>query len=571
MTPAALSALILGITLVLFVSEKVRHDLVALIALFACLAVGLVTPAKAFLGFADPAVLAVAAVLVVGRAVELSGVASAMAKMMIPEHAGFVFRLTALLAVAMLLSAFMNNIAALVITMPIATEIARDSRLPPTATLMPLAFATILGGMTTLIGTPANLILSSVRETEIGAPFGFFTMTPVGVAVSLLGLVYLAWIGWRLLPIRRSAEQVKRPPWRVFELTVPLAEGGWDDLLDRLRGARARLLAQFREGAASLGALRPGDRLLVMSRANQWTVAERTGLETAAQLAPAADAVTARVAVAHGSLLINLGYDQVRTQTDDQIEVVAVGPRVAREKQPLVRMRIRAGDQLYLRGRPDDLARFIARARLLEIDRLDPVPVAPARSAAILAIFGISIAAIVIGGLSPAIAFLGAAALLAGLRLLPAEEIYRSIDWTVIVLLAAMIPVGQSFDDSGAAAIAAQWLGSVLADLPLVAVLAVLCAVTMLLSIFLNNVATAVIMGPLAIDVARLLGVSPDAALLAVLIGASSDFLTPIGHQNNLLVMGPGGYRFTDYARMGAALVVIVVATAAVTLGFLYR
>ncbi|MFD2138457.1 SLC13 family permease [Novosphingobium resinovorum] len=156
------------------------------------------------------------------------------------------------------------------------------------------------------------------------------------------------------------------------------------------------------------------------------------------------------------------------------------------------------------------------------------------------------------------------------MRLLPSEEIYRSIDWSVIVLLAAMIPVGQSFENSGAAAIAAQWLGEMLTGLPLVVVLAALCSVTLVLSIFLNNVATAIIMGPLAIDAANLLHVSPDAALLAVLIGASSDFLTPIGHQNNLLVMGPGGYRFSDYARMGAPLVVAVVACAAITLTLLY-
>ncbi|TZG27295.1 SLC13 family permease [Sphingomonas montanisoli] len=574
MSPAALSATILVIALTLFVSEKVRHDLVALIALFACLAVGLVTPAEAFEGFADPAVLAVAAILVVGRAVELSGVASVIAKVVIPEKAGFLSRLVTLLAVAMLLSAFMNNIAALVITMPIAAEVARDARKPPATTLMPLAFATILGGMTTLIGTPANLILSSVRETELGAPFGFFTMTPVGVAVALAGLLYLAWIGWRLLPIRESAEHQKRPPWRVFELAIP--EGGLapSDLRKRLLHAKARALAHFRDThRLPVGGdlpLEQGDRLLIISRANQWTVAERTGLLTGAQLAGAPDVVTARVVVAHGSPLIGLGYDQVRTQSDDRLEVVAVGPRVAREKQPLVRMRISAGDQLYIRGSKHELAQFVAGARLLEVDRLDPMPVAPLRAAATLAVFVLSIAAVVIGGVSPAIAFLAAAAALAALRLLPAKEIYRSVDWPIIVLLAAMIPVGQSFDDSGAAAIAAQWLGHTLAGLPLTAVLAALCAVTMLLSIFLNNVATAVIMGPLAIDVARLLGVDPDAALLAVLIGASSDFLTPIGHQNNLLVMSPGGYRFTDYARMGAALVVIVIITAAVVLTVLH-
>ncbi len=570
MTPAALSAAILGFALLLFVTEKVRHDLVAVIALLACLAFGLVKPDKAFDGFADPAVLAVAAILIVGRAVELSGVAGGIAKLIIPRRGGFALQLTALLAVAMLLSAFMNNIAALVITMPIATEIARGARLPPTATLMPLAFATILGGMTTLIGTPANLILSSVREAELGAPFGFFTMTPVGAAVALAGLVYLAWVGWRLLPIRQGAEQTHKPPWRVFELTLP--DGRQVDALShRFLSAKARVLAAFRDSERWSGPIEQADRLLVLSRQNQWSVAEATGLETAAQMDGASDAVTARVAVAHGSLLIGLGYDEVRTQSEGRLEVVAVGPRVAREKQALVRIRIRAGDQLYIRGSQTDLAAFIARARLLEIDRLDPMPVARTRAALVLAIFGLSITAIVATGLSPAIAFLAAAGLLAGLRLIPPEEIYRSIDWTVIVLLAAMIPVGQSFEGSGAAAIAAQWLGSALNGLPLPAVIAALCAVTLLLSIFLNNVATAVIMGPIAIDVARLLGVSPDAALLAVLTGASSDFLTPIGHQNNLLVMGPGGYRFTDYARMGGALVIIVVGTAAAVLTLIYR
>jgi len=571
---ATISALILGGALILFVSEKVRHDLVAVIALFACLFAGLVTPAKAFGGFADPAVLAVAAILVVGRAVELSGIASVVAKVVIPQRAGFLFRLAALLAVAMLLSAFMNNIAALVITMPIAIEIARDSKMPPTVTLMPLAFATILGGMTTLIGTPANLILSSVRETELGAPFGFFTMAPVGIAVSGLGLIYLVWIGWRLLPIRESAEQRSRPPWRVFELAVPVAAMAAEEMRMALRATKARLLAQFRGGERIMPSgddvLRLGDRLLILSRANQWTVAAATGFQAVARLDGTADAVTAHIVVAHGSPLVGRGYDEVRTRSDDCLEVVAVGPRAAREKLPLVRMRIRAGDQLYLRGAQADIAKFTRSARLLEIDRLDPVPVAARKATVILAIFGCAIASIVIGGLSPAIAFVAAAALMAGLRLLPAEEVYRSIDWTVVVLLAAMIPVGQSFNDSGAAAIVAQWLGLGLAEMPLPVVLAALCAVTMLLSIFLNNVATAVIMGPLAIDVAGLLQINPDAVLLAVLIGASSDFLTPIGPQNHMLVMGPGGYRFTDYARMGALLVVIVVATTAFTLGWLY-
>lgn len=573
MSQALLSTLVLLGALILFVSERVRHDLVALLALFACLALGLVAPRDAFAGFADPAVLAVAAVLVVGRAVELSGAASAIARIVIPERADFGVRLACLLFVAALLSAFMNNIAALVITMPIAIEVARNAKLPPTATLMPLAFATILGGMTTLIGTPANLILSSVREDRLGDPFGFFTMTPVGIAVALAGLLYLSVLGWRFLPLRLAGSKTIRPPWRVFELEIDRDGLAFSEIKARLRTAGARSLATFRgiDRVSAEEEYRRGDRLLVMSRANQWTVAEQTGLLSDGTMPDQPDTVTARVAVAHGSPLIGFGYDEVTTRSQQRLHVVAVGPRVARERKPLVRMRIRPGDQLYLRGAQADLASFIAGARVLEIDRHDSVPAAPRRATAILAIFGLSIAAIVGAGLPPALAFVGAAIALTGLRLLPPEEIYRSIDWSVIVLLAAMIPVGQSFEESGAAAIAAHWLGAVLAGMPLVAVLAVLCLVTLLLSIFLNNVATALIMGPLAIDVAGLLNVSPDAALLAVLIGASSDFLTPIGHQNNLLVMGPGGYRFTDYARMGVALVVIVVACAALVLATLYR
>jgi di/tricarboxylate transporter len=310
--------------------------------------------------------------------------------------------------------------------------------------------------------------------------------------------------------------------------------------------------------------------LLVLSRENQWSVAAKSGLASDVAVDRDPDAVTGRVVVAYGSPLIGMGYDEVRTRSLQQLQVVAVGPRVAKERVQLVDMRIGPGDQLYLRGPQRVLGAFCAGARLLEIDRHDPVPTARPQALAILSIFAAAIGSIVALGLSPALAFTGAAVLIAAGRLLPAEEVYRSIDWSVIVLLATMIPVGQSFEHSGAAAIAAQWLGQVLGGIPLIGVLAALCSVTLLLSIFLNNVATAIIMGPLAIDAANLLHVSPDAALLAVLIGASSDFLTPIGHQNNLLVMGPGGYRFSDYARMGAPLVALVVGGAALTLSLLY-
>lgn len=572
MSPAAVSALILLGALVLFVSERVRHDLVAVLALVACVAAGLTPPAQAFAGFADPAVVAVASVLVLGRAVELSGIAARVAQGVIPARAPFHLRLSLLLIVGAALSAFMNNIAALVITMPVATEIARAARRPPGTTLMPLAFATVLGGMTTLIATPANLVLSSVREERLGAPFGFFAMTPVGVAVAVVGLGFLAQLGWRLLPMRRAARREREAPWRVFELRVP-APRPLAPLRRLLRDARARPVAVLRDGSAAEpmpAALEADDRLLLLARQNQWRVARDTGLESAHAALDVPGVVTARAVVANGSPLVGLSHEAVRIRSEGRLAVVAAGPGAARAREPLDAARIAVGDQLFIRGPADALAAFARWGRLLEVDRLDAVPLASRRAALTVGIFGLAIVAIVAGGVSPALAFFAAAAAAAMLGLLPGKEVYASIDWTVVVLLAAMLPVGRSFETSGAAGVAAQWAGQGLAGLPLPVVLAALCGLTAILSVFLNNVATAIIMGPLAVDTAGLLGVHPDAALLAVLVGASSAFLTPIGHQNNLLVMGPGGYRFGDYARMGLPLTVLVVGTSALTLALIY-
>lgn len=570
MTPSLISAVILVSALVMFVSERVRHDLIAIIALLACVATGLVGPTAALSGFGDPAVIAVAAVLIVGRALELTGVAGRLTRVLIPQHASFSVKLAILMGAAAVLSGFMNNIAALVITMPLATAIARDSKRQPGATLMPLAFATILGGMTTLIGTPANLILSSVRERELGAPFGFFTMAPVGVAVAGAGLLYLTLLGWRLLPDRRSAAEAAARPWRVFEIDNLPPGIAIRSIAAVLRGVTTRVLTLVRDHRpiALNTAREPGDRLLVLSRVTPEEA--HRALQIPFTAGTARDEASARMVVAHGSPLVGKGHASVRFMTNAALRVTAAGPRAARLRRPLSTITINTGDQLFVTGRPQELAKFAGRLRLLEIDRSDIAPVDVRAAIATTAIFGSAIAVTILLGVPPAISFLGAAALIAGLRLIATSEVYASVDWSVIVLLAAMIPVGASFETSGAAGIVAQWLGQTLTGAPLVIALAAVCTATLVLSVFLNNVATSIIMGPLAIKVAIVLGIAPDAMLLAVLIGASSDFLTPIGHQNNLLVMGPGGYRCTDYARAGALLSVLVVSIASVVLAALY-
>ncbi|MFN3523686.1 MAG: SLC13 family permease [Phenylobacterium sp.] len=576
MTEPLLSGIVLVLTLILFAMDRIRHDLVAVIALGACLALGLVSPQEALVGFSDSAVVVVAAVLIIGRAIELTGVAAAATERLASLKAPFPLQLGVLLVLAAALSAFMNNIAALAITMPAVAGICRNARLPASAALMPLAFATILGGMTTLIGTPANLILSSVRQDQLGAPFHFFDMTPVGGAVAAVGLAYLCLIGWRLTP-RRGGRADTGGGRSVFELQT-LGNGDANAppqaVFAALKEARAHVLAVIRHHERlkprDVDVLYSTDRILVIGRDDPWQTAKAAGLRAAALASPASDAVTARIVVGHGSPLVGRPYDTIAAETDGELRVVAGGPRAARAQGPLGAMDIQPGDQMMVHGPAQRLESYIRYARLLEVERKASVAVLPGRAALAVGIYAAAVLASVVFQWPTALTFSAAAAGLAALRFLPSQEIYSSIDWPAIVLLGAMIPVGQSFETSGAAAIVAHQLGEWLSGSPLVLAAACTTAATLLLSIFLNNVATAVIMGPIAVAVSRALGAPPDALLIAVLIGASSDFLTPIGHQNNLLVMGPGGYRFADYGRVGAALSMLVIVISAVVIAAVY-
>lgn len=558
----------------MFVSERVRHDLVAVIALIACIVTGLVPVDKALVGFADPAVVAVATVLVVGRALELSGGAGTIADRLIPRSAPFALRMSILLVIGAVLSAFMNNIAALVVTMPIAAKIASDSKRSPGAILMPLSFATILGGMTTLIGTPANLIISSVRERLLGQGFSFFAMTPVGSLVAILGIAYVSTIGWRLLPQRRRALRAAQDPWLTYELRVDVENNTpRAQLQSVLRHHRARMIGLVRNervvGWPDDEKLLRGDRLLVIGRTDPTLIeADLPFLSEEAQEARGGHVI--QVSVAHGSRLIGRTYEDVRLLTSGLLRVTAAGPRAARVRLPLNQMTIAAGDQLFLEGKYEDLAQFASQLRLLEVGQYERVGLRQGKALAVGLVFLAAVIGIVGFSIPPWLAFFATAAFYAASGLIPAREVYTSIDWSVIVMLAAMIPVGASFESSGASDYVASWLSMALADQGLFVTIAAMCLVTMVLSIFLNNVATALVMAPLGIEVARLLHAPPDALLLAVLIGASSDFLTPIGHQNNLLVMAPGGYKFSDYSKMGAAMTVIVVLGAATFLSRVY-
>lgn len=566
MSDALLSSAIMLLALALFVSDRIRPDAVALIILLLAWLSGLVSLEEALAGFGSPAVLIVAAVLVVGRAVEYSGAALAMTGLFVPKVRFATIRIGGVLLMGAALSAFMNNIAALAITMPIALNVAREHKLPNGAVLMPLAFATILGGMTTLIGTPANLIISSVREDRVGAPFGMFDMTAVGGALALAGVLYLTLFGWRLAPHRTGAIEAEGGG-RVltFELGLPMAaiQGKMrlDTVRQALRDAGGVLLAVIRGGRrARLDAdalLFHDDCLLVMSRDYPWQVAAGAKLFSGVA-GERGERVTAHVTVIHGSSLVGQDYGAIEARTGGAVEFIAAGRRAARLRRPLHANLIEAGEQLFLRGEPEAMARLIRHARLLEIGRDSPPP-RPGRPA--LMVVGIYALAVLLAGLGveTTAAFIAAALAICLLRLLPAEEAYRSIDIPVLILLAGMIPVGRAFNEAGGSDAIAAGLGWLLAGSPLFVMLAVIVAATMLLTVFLNNIATALVMAQVGVEAAAALGIDPDAALLAVLVGSSCDFLTPIGHQNNLIVMRPGNYRFMDYPKVGAPLSLLAI------------
>ena len=561
----------------LFLSDRVRPDAVALLALGACVIAGLVRPEDAFAGFSSSAVVTVAAVLVIGRAFEVTGAAGLLLRATVPASRLFLIQFGALLLISAGLSAFMNNIAALAIVMPAGLAMAQRHRTSPSVVLMPLAFASILGGMTTLIGTPANLILSSVLEDTRGQPFGLFSMTAVAGPVALAGIAYLAFLGWRLTPRRVPAEPTGRRPVRVFELVVALgsAHDGArvGDVRAQLRAGGGVLLARLRGGerigCAPDDRLAPGDRLLVISRQDPWALAAATGLAPLRRRDARPGATTTWVTVAHGSVLEGLPHGDVEARSGGALAVVAAGPRAARLRQPLASLLVQPGDQLWLHGPAAAVDALARQARLIEVEREPSPPVSRRPAAMAIAIFLLAIAAISLG-VPPAAGFTGAALAIALLRLLPGEDIYRSVDWQVVVLLAAMIPIGRAFEETGASQMAASWLADILAHGTPAVALGGLCFASMLFSAFMNNVATAVVMGQVGAQAANTLGLPIEAALVAVLIGTSCDFLTPIGHQNNLVVMRPGGYRFADYPRMGAPLTLLVIVTTALMLDVVY-
>jgi len=572
--PVAIS-LLLAVLLAAFVSGRWRFDVLALLGLGAGVVLGLVPEDRAFAGFSHPAVVTVAAVLVLSRGLSVSGVTDLIARHLLPRREGTA-QIAMLGGLGAALSSVMNNVGALALLLPVASA----SGLPPGRILMPLAFATVLGGMITLIGTPPNLIVAAVRGEAHGEPFGMFAFLPVGLAVALTGTLFIGLIGWRLVPNRGRSQSTADD---AFEMEDYLAEVRVIDGSE----AAGRTIAQLDPLIADLdvniiGLIRGGRRVPAVPRlaklqANDILMisalprdlqpfVRKLRLELVDPGAPMApllqseDVGLVEAIVSPGSKLENRTALSARLQPQYGVNLLAVSRQGRPYRGRLRAFRFEAGDVLLLQGEADRLHDVVGSLGCLPLAErgLRPPPRQQERSLAALACFLGAIALAASGLLSVAVALSGGAIMLLVLRILHMGQAYEAIEWPVIILLGALIPLGEALQTSGATGMIADGLLTLTQGQAPWFVLALLMGVTTALTNVLNNAATAVVMAPLAGELAHTLAVNPDPFLMGVAVSASCAFLTPVGHQNNALVMGPGGYHFRDYWRLGLPLSVLV-------------
>ncbi len=595
---------ILGGTVVMFLWGRWRHDMVAVGALLACVLAGLVPATDAFGGFAHPAVITVACVLVLSQGLQNSGAIDGLTRVVLPAKTGPTVTIAVLTALGAVLSAFMNNVGALALLMPVAIQVSSRLKLPPGRALMPLAFGSILGGMTTLIGTPPNLIVSGFRA-QTGAPtFAMFDYSPVGVAVAATGLLFVVLIGWHLVPVRRHAAAEKFDTGAYLtEAVVP--EGSKADgktlreIEIELDEAGAQIVGLVRNAvrvtAPSPGRLvRAHDILVVEAEADALTDAlTRLGLELAEahkkepdkdkdqdkedgsgaeqppgeekekeekKAPPSDEIVLAELAVLPLSPVTGRSAADLLLRSRYGINLLAVSREGHRSTARLRLMRLAAGDVLLMQGPPEAISEFAVDWRCVPLaERALRIP-DKAKAIAAGGIMAAAVGGAAFGLLPAAISFAGGVLASMVARTVPPRAAYEAIDWPVIVLLGALIPVAGAMASTGTADLVARVLLDAVAQGQPAIALALVLIVSMTLSDVMNNAATAAVMCPIAIGTANQLGASADPFLMAVAIGASCAFLTPIGHQNNTLILGPGGFRFGDYWRLGLPLEILVIA-----------
>lgn len=575
-TPQVLSIVLLVGMMALFLWGRFRYDVTAIIALLAGLSLGLVKPKEAFTGFSDDIVIIVGSALVISAAMQRSGLVEDALSFVARRVTRVRSQLVVLTAAVGVSSGLVKNVGALAMLMPAAVQTAKRSNASPSVFLMPMSFASLLGGLMTLVGTSPNIIVSRVREQMTGKPFGMFDYLPTGLGLLVVGLVFLRF-GYRLLPRERRAAATMGEALNITDyVTEAMIEEGSaavdetvEAFIDRhhhevtitsvvREGVRTTITAEF--------PLAVGDTLILggapdtLERVIASDSLALAGRDRDLPEGSEDDEIgVIEAVVTSGSVLVRQSAGRLLLQQRYGVNLIAVSRAGKRLTKQLSEIVLRAGDVIVLQGplgllpeRMHDLGTLPLAERTLRLG-------SSKRRYLPLAILAVAMTVTATGYVPVAVAFFAAAGLMMATGALPLREAYDGVEWPILIMLGALIPVSETLRTTGASDVLATSLAHVAASLPPWGAVALILVAAMAVTPFLNNAATVLVMAPIAAVFAHDLGYRPEAFLIATAIGAGCDFLTPIGHQCNTLVFGPGGYKFSDYARLGAPLSVLVV------------
>jgi len=572
---------VLGGAMLCFVWGRWRYDIVALCALLILVFANIIPAERAFAGFGHPAVITVAAVLVISRAMRQSGVVDLLVRFLAPTRRDPTLQIGAAGSLTALLSAFMNNVGALALMLPVALRNANKAGRSPAQILMPLSFASLLGGLITLIGTPPNIIIATFRGQTTGTPFDMFDFAPVGLAVAASGIAFITFIGWRLLPDGRQgggdAEDQFRIGAYLTEATLPGNSplvGQTVRVIEQLCDNEATVMTILRGGERHLAPagtevllardvlILEGDPTALRPLFEGGKLAQMGSQEVQPEQIRSDDVRLVEAVLMPGSAIEGQSMRGLRMHDRYGVNLLAVARQGHAPMARLANIQFRTGDVLLLQGERDTVQQVVKSLGCLPLAERGLRLEGRRRLVTPVAIFGAAIAAAAFHLVPIQVAFVTAVAGLILTRTLSLRDAYDSIEWHIIVLLGALIPVGEALSETGGTALIAGGIIGLAGEVPLWAMLALLIAVSMLLSDLIHNSPTAVLMAPIAASIARGLEVPVDPFLMAVAVGSASPYLTPIGHQSNTLVMGPGGYRFGDFMRMGALLDILIILVA---------
>ena len=568
--------------LILLVLDKWRYDLVAMMALLTAAVLGLVPSSEVFSGFGNAAVITVAAVLIISQALWRSGVVDALAGWMKNIGSNAFLQLVALTSVTTVCSAFISNTGTMAIMIPVALQLAQNSGNNPSKLLMPMAFGSLLGGAITMVGTPPNIIISDIRRDTVGEAFGIFDFSPVGLGIAVAGLLFMWLLSQWLVPAksgRSKSQSLYDVSSYLTELYVPEKSSFIGETLFELenRSEDDFVIVALQRGEQRWSAparylrIKADDVLIVEANAETiQKVIDGTGLELNAdeeiddRFLKSDDITVLEGIVGHDSRLIGRSAGDIRLRSRYGINVLGVARQGQKLGTVLANIRFKPGDVLLLQGDAETLNDVFQRFGCFPLAQRSLRIGSTKKLLLPLGIFVSTIVAAALGLLSVPVAFSLAAGLMVLTNILPLRELYDSIDWPIIVLLGATIPLGNALERSGAADTIANAVLTLSDGSPEFIAVGLLLLVTLILSNIVNNAAAAVLMAPIGISMANSFGASIDPFLMAVAIGAAVPFLTPIGHQSNILVMGPGGYSFSDYWKLGLPLSLLVCAVALV-------